>query len=826
MSTQALTSVLLAAVVATSFVACGDGDDDGGDLCRAGAVQCLSDKSGVVCASDGNERLPFACDDGQLCGTDESGRVGCLGGCEPGETECASQAISRVCSDDGKAWIPVACEPGTGCDGSVETDGGEPNPDYGTCVRSDDPTVTVCKPRQTTCADASTVKACEIDGSNWVYTPCAGNEVCVGGECAVDPEAGCTPNSGVCVDATHVKKCAEDGKSYAPVETCPATSTCSEGACRGPVCTVGEIRCDDVRDGNVWNALAQGTYQERAVYACVDGERWEVTECAAADVCAYTDIASSAVNQFVEDLKSAFLSDQDLPVFQVPESSRARCQTPACAAPFALRELLGGGTYEGLFFGSYACGDAAGGDPSDIGSFSLCEGLPPYDNLHWANYACPENTECAYVENVSRARGTAQSPVCQSACTENDVRCYGAEGEATITCHDGAWDPTTITACAHDNRERWCRRNVVPNGTTNFTQASCQDPACVVWQDEFGTFLVPPGYGACGDDGKFYQCLADGTIDRGVDCPSCVRSSIRAPGVEEPSSDPRHFAGYRPGYCLDECANGEEQCLAIGSDAASPFYFQCESGHWTTVASCPDGRTCNDFPPDPSNADAPRRIVCGAISCFPGETRCVDEEGVAPGDELAVCDATGEWARPTTCERGVCSEDDQLGPGKAACEDQCIPGTKACSGTEAEVVCDDDARFGTPAPCEIGTACVPDRPSLARLGCLACVPADPREVNSTADTRCVGASLEVCGPDGRWAAGSATTCPNGCVGTQGGNTTPGSARAYCAMSGGAGGQAGSGSGAGAGGLSGGGGLGGAGGAAGTPSAGAAGTSGG
>src|SRR6187397_2178655 len=112
MNTRALGSVAILGMVAWFFVGCGDGDSTKIRTCSPHAVECLSDKGGMVCASDGTVKYPFTCDDGQVCGAGEDGRTGCVGGCEPGETECASEAISRVCSDDGKTWIPVACEPG------------------------------------------------------------------------------------------------------------------------------------------------------------------------------------------------------------------------------------------------------------------------------------------------------------------------------------------------------------------------------------------------------------------------------------------------------------------------------------------------------------------------------------------------------------------------------------------------------------------------------------------------------------------------------------------------------------------------------------------
>lgn len=787
MSTKAFLGVAILWTVGSLFIGCGDGDGITVSTCSPRKVTCLNDKSGEICSSDGSVMLPFTCDEGEVCGTDAE-KTGCIGSCNPGEKECASEAISRVCAADGKAWIPVACAPGTGCDNDPEDD--DEVPTFGTCVRTDDPTVTVCDAEEVTCADDRTVKACEQDGSNWIYAPCGDNEACMDGECVVDPGKRCTPNSGTCVDATHVRKCADDGLSYEEPEACPGETTCSDGACRGPVCTVGEVRCDDVRDGNVFTALAQGTYQARAVYRCREGVAWDVTQCAQSDVCAYTDISSTAVNRYIEDLKTALqLGGNDLPVFDVPESSRAECQTPQCAAPFALRELLSESPYDdGAFFGSYACGDPTAADPSFIESFSLCEGLPPYNNLHWANYACPDGTECSYVENVAQPNGTMQAPVCRSTCTSGDVRCFDEQGESIIRCVDGEWDLTTVDQCVSGTREQWCRRNVLGAGT-NTTQASCQDPACVIWQDEFETFLVPPDYGACGDDGQFYECLPDGTMAAGRDCISCVRSVIRAPGIAPPSQEPSHFAGYPPGYCVEECSDGEQRCVSIGSPSSSPspFYYQCDDGYWTTIASCPNGEACRDYPQTPESR---REIFCGGV-CFPGETACVDDQGDPGGKLLSTCDATGEWGAPVVCESGVCSEDDQTATGRAVCEDECIPGTKGCQGG-AEVLCEDEARFGEPRACASGAACFAGTPSLSRLGCIECMPGDPTNPSQIPDSRCSGSTLEICGPRGTWNEMSATRCPAGCTGSQSGNTTPGQARASCLPITGEGGRGGGG----------------------------------
>jgi hypothetical protein len=777
-------------MVAALFVGCGDGDSTKIKICTAKKTTCLTNGSGTVCSTDGTTQLPFVCGEGEVCGTDEEGTTGCAASCEPGATECASETVSRVCSNSGTSWVNVACDPGTGCDNDEDSD------TFGTCVRSG-PNVTVCEPEEATCADGQTIKSCEEDGSNWVYTACLANEMCEDGECIVDPEKKCTPNTGTCVDATHVKKCADTGTEYLDPEECPAETTCSDGACRGPVCTVGEVRCDDVRDGNVFTALLDGTYQAQAVYTCVDGVSWEVTQCDASELCTYTDISSTAVNQFIEDVKSAIGDDfesssSDIPVFNVPESSRATCQAPECPAPYAFREIVSG-FFEGSF-GSFACGDPRDEGAAFPDSFSLCEGLPPYNRLHWANYTCPEGSECGYQMVATPSNPQTVVPVCQSTCTEGDVRCLESDesGESTITCVDGEWDPGTVEKCHDGGREQWCGTNILgtPNDIKTYTQGTCQDPACVVWRDAFETFVIPPGYGACGDDGMFYQCGPDGLMGAAEECGSCTRAVSGQPQST--------FAGYPPGTCIDECVRGEQRCIVttIGT-VQSPFYYECVDGHFTEVASCPDGEACNDFLT--TDTEPLRKIVCGTIECQPGRTRCSDDEGLGVvGDLLQTCNEQGQWDAPEQCSRGVCTQDDQQRSGAAECEDECIRGTKTCSGSIAQVTCDRNGRYGDPESCESPMQCPVNFPELTRLGCVECLPATP---NNVADTRCDGADLQICNPDGTWNTSNGSTCPNGCSGSKAGDTiTPGNWRANCNPTGSGGTNGGGGAGSGPGGA--------------------------
>ncbi len=412
------------------FLACGDGDGDGTGVvvCKPSEVTCLNARGGEVCSADGKVVLSFSCATGERCcdpRTDETcvevdpeGQAGensrlvlaagCVGACQPGAKECVSRAVSRVCSEDGRQWVPVACSAGTGCDDGAGAT-------HGTCVRTEpDSTVTVCDIGQTTCADSSTQKECEKDGSNWVYRPCPTGTTCEKDACVLDENVECAPNSGVCADKKTVRRCNDEGTGYEQHDC--GSMDCIDGACRGPVCSEGERRCYDVREKDVVGQLLSGTYQPGVVYSCNDdGSAWDLALCSAGEVCVYDGISATSVRAFVEDLKTALQNDTPPPVFDVPETSRAACVEPECAAPFALRGLVGEAPVSTA--GSFICGDPGGEDP--LSSYSLCEGLLPYQTLHWANYACPAATECRYESTPGDSEPTTPTitgPVCAQTC--------------------------------------------------------------------------------------------------------------------------------------------------------------------------------------------------------------------------------------------------------------------------------------------------------------------------------------------------------------------------------------------------------------------------
>jgi hypothetical protein len=809
MNSKSFYGAVLLGIVASIFVACGDGDSTRILICTQRQVTCLNDRGGEVCSADGTLKLPFSCGVGEKCcnpSRDEDCRdyeageggenssvpdqAGCVSGCVPGTRECSSDEVARVCAEDGRAWIPVACPAGTGC---VD----------GECTRTNEPddTVTVCEEGQSSCVDGGTVKDCEADGSAWVYKPCPTGTACIDGACAVNEDVECVPNSGVCANRSTARICNTEGTGYTEVDC--GDMECLDGACRGPVCSMGEIRCDDVREGNVLAGLSSSScslnYQPTLVYECNrDGTAWTISECGPTEVCAYDNIAATTVNAYVEEVKTALRAGESVPLFQVPETSRAACVQPDCASPFALREFVS--SCVSNTGGSFLCGEPGG---NDLDSFTLCEGLLPFNNLHWANYVCPDGTECSYEGNPNQSEegGVVLGPVCHQDCRPGTTACFSigsggvgqvaTSGEATIDCGpDGEWDFSTIETCARKNdtdlgREQWCGPSL--KGTDeSYNIGQCMDPACAYWFGAYDTFALPDGVGACGKDGLFYQCRQDGTFAEGRPCGFC--SLTTAPG----STNPDTYGGYDPGTCSD-CVTGQQACVIPNSTSGgSPYYTQCGRNGEITVETCSGGAPCRDFTDRDPDSDTYglSRIICGG-ECTPFDTECGTTFETLK--MIRFCD-DGTWTDFMDCEDGACTEDNTTGAGHASCEAECIPGTFTCPsfrGAQA-VECLSSGRYDdlNPFDCDVaaGESCIEG------LGCRQC---DDGSTGNRIETRCNPDDLtqiQVCDGNG-WAD------PVDCPGDPGSCVSNGTA-SYCAPdlgSGGTGGTAGAGGGSGTGG---------------------------
>jgi hypothetical protein len=797
MNTKALWSVTILGTVAAFFSACGDGDSTKIKICNAKQLTCLSDTSAQICSADGTTNLPFTCGEGQhccdphvkgsTCGEDVT-KASCVGDCKPGATQCGSKGVALRCADDGRHWVATDCPVGTGCDSEKDSD------TYGTCINSDDPenVVVVCEGGSKACADDNTAKACEPDGTNWVFTACAKNEKCDDGECVLDPAKGCVPHSGTCVDKTHIRMCNEDGDGYDKAEECPDKTTCEDGACQGPVCPVGAIRCDDVRVGGAFaNAIANGSYQARTVYKCnADGTAWETSTCASDEICVYDNISNNTVNTYIQDVLATLNNSPvvlSLPVLEVPRSSQASCKAPGCAAPYALRGM---GAFDsstgGSTAGSFTCGDPTQEDSDPLASFSLCEGLPPFNNLYWANYACTEPEKCVYEGTPSNVEGAGLvGPTCASGCNPGTKACINpgngtvgtivTVGEATVTCgDDGNWDYGKTTKCAtKDSRELWCGPNL-QGMAGNFNVGTCMEPACAAWFASFDTFTLPEHYGACGTDGMFYPCNPDGTFGDAQDCSQCQLAT----GIQLPAqpTTPETFAGYEPGTCA-ACTDGAQRCLfSTSALSGTPYYQVCANGSWTTK-SCSGNNLCWGYQ---NPEDGVASIVCGG-DCAPFTAQC----GGPDGKQIASCDKDGNLSAFKNCATGACHVDatSSTSGGSAYCESECIAGTSQCvmapdpdNGdvlTEAAAVCTSKGRFDTANAtiCNVGDLQNPEH-CLPNVGCAQC---DSGAFDGVPDFRCavdengapvVPAAVQVCNKDGNWddaieCPGSGTSCSTG-----------------------------------------------------------------
>jgi hypothetical protein len=554
--------------------------------------------------------------------------------------------------------------------------------------------------------------------------------------------------------------------------------------------------------------MAAGTYRPQALYSCnADGTGWEITSCGPSEICVYDNISTNTVNDYLEALKtsqSLGSTAASYPALEVPNSAIATCQTPGCTAPFVLREIFGTSLFSPeLTAGSFICGDGNDIDADPTASFSLCEGLPPFNNLYWANYACDPPEVCTYegAPSSSEEGGFVVGPTCAATCTPGAKACFSeanlaggsvggvsATGEATIECgDDGTYDFGTVEKCWADegnDREYWCGPNL--QGTReSFNIGTCMEPVCAAWFAVYDTFSIPEDVGACGTDGKFYACGPDGLFKDGVTCSSCQLAGISE--LPQITGLAETFAGYDPGRCIT-CTDGAKECLF--ADNTTPYLRECVNGEWRTDAC--DDSLCTTYV-DP--ATALTATACGA-ECKPFTSTC----GGVDGKQIRTCTSRGVLPEEfEDCDSGACHTDSQSSVGSgagASCEVECLAGSVLCTTVDtnddgilesAEIPCSRRGRFNQ-SDAEVcntdnlGTAetCFP------KVGCAQC---DPGTFSGRPDVRCAvdedgvaldEPSVQIC-KDGEW--DTAIACPG---------ETPSCSLGVCSDLGGTGGQGGGG----------------------------------
>ncbi|MBU6159677.1 MAG: hypothetical protein KGO50_01040 [Myxococcales bacterium] len=129
----------------------------------------------------------------------------------------------------------------------------------------------VCEPGALECENATTVRSCNADGTEWVLEPCEEGLGCSSGQCVVGGNA-CEPGAVLgCASTTALRVCSSNGVD-AEAQACPAeTPNCRSGACTAQICEPNSLSCNgnDVvqcnSDGNATTVL------ETCETACGDG---------------------------------------------------------------------------------------------------------------------------------------------------------------------------------------------------------------------------------------------------------------------------------------------------------------------------------------------------------------------------------------------------------------------------------------------------------------------------------------------------------------------------------------------------------------------------
>ena len=168
----------------------------------------------------------------------------------------------------GEVWNGRRCVPV-----DDERDNGE-NPDDDVDAGPEDtllPDGGLCDPGALECENATTVRSCNADGTEWVLQPCEEGLGCSSGQCVVGGNA-CEPGDVLgCASTTALRVCSSNGVD-AEAQNCPAeTPNCRSGACTAQICEPNSLSCNgnDVvqcnSDGNATNVL------ETCETACGDG---------------------------------------------------------------------------------------------------------------------------------------------------------------------------------------------------------------------------------------------------------------------------------------------------------------------------------------------------------------------------------------------------------------------------------------------------------------------------------------------------------------------------------------------------------------------------
>lgn len=323
-------------------------------------------------------------------------------------------------------------------------------------------------------------------------------------------------------------------------------------------------------------------------------------------------------------------------------------------------------------------------------------------------------------------------------CRSGQTRCHGQLGFQRCT-PDNEWGASQSCGGYSENgTSSYCAVFDAGDGTP---YAACGDPACWWWH-ESGLDAGQERAGVCVGTGEVRRCVA-GVLRHPEACAgACQRVG--------------ELDGRVLGYCVDVCRDGEKECLG------GALYRECVAGRWSTEAqSCADGAPCQPLAESPYPD-----IKCGG-ACEVGTARCTQDASA-----IEKCSEQNDWRPEAPCVLGRCVQSGA----QAQCQTECKPGEHACAfdGATSELVCDDTGLWGEPTSCEVGATCRVG--TAGALGCLQCVAASVLGGNSwgVADSHCDEAGVAACA-DNRYGAGEPCGPGQACV-----SLTRGAASlAYC-----------------------------------------------
>lgn len=231
-------------------------------VCKPGAKTC----DGAIlkaCNATGTAWVNTACKSdptglSEIC-LDTNGSAKCVAQvCKPDTIWCDGTAV-WACDDKGLSQAAlVDC-----------TEGGKK---VATCIQAAGATAKcvdqLCEPGKTSCAaTGNSVQTCAVDGMSYSgTTACGTSNVCVAGACK--PQI-CTPQALFCAGDI-VRKCDKTGTAATDQFPCALDGkVCSAGKCLPQLCTIGKNQCDAGK-----------------LKTCIDsGSGWQTSTCPAGTTC-------------------------------------------------------------------------------------------------------------------------------------------------------------------------------------------------------------------------------------------------------------------------------------------------------------------------------------------------------------------------------------------------------------------------------------------------------------------------------------------------------------------------------------------------------------